>query len=182
MTSDESFSFQTGAQFRHWQSFRSFHRHKKIVYSLQLLPPRALLERIAALVLAPSAHHRRYFGVLAPNSQHSAAAVARAQSTAVQLAQAQAEPVEPAEPAEPASTGAVADDAALGTGKAQPTQAVQPKRPAHCLWAVLMARIYEVLPLLCPLCGLCGGQMRIIAFITHSADNITTLRRVALRC
>ena len=27
--------------------------------------------------------------------------------------------------------------------------------------------IYEVLPLLCPLCG---GQMRIIAFITYSAD------------
>ena len=44
---------------------------------------------------------------------------------------------------------------------------MQPKRPAHYLWAVLIARIYEVLPLLCPLCG---GQMRIIAFITHSAD------------
>jgi hypothetical protein len=35
------------------------------------------------------------------------------------------------------------------------------------LWAVLIARIYEVLPLLRPLCG---GQMRLIAFITHSAD------------
>lgn len=32
---------------------------------------------------------------------------------------------------------------------------------------VLIARSYEVLPLLCPICG---GQMRIIAFITHSAD------------
>ena len=40
------------------------------------------------------------------------------------------------------------------------------KRAAHYLWAVLIARIYEVFPLLCPLCG---GQMRIIAFITHSA-------------
>ncbi len=30
-----------------------------------------------------------------------------------------------------------------------------------------MARIYEVFPLLCPICG---GQMRIIAFITHSTD------------
>jgi Putative transposase len=39
--------------------------------------------------------------------------------------------------------------------------------PAHYLWAVLIARIYEVFPLLCPICG---GQMRIIAFITHSAD------------
>ena len=32
---------------------------------------------------------------------------------------------------------------------------------------MLIARIYEVFPLLCPICG---GQMRIIAFITHSAD------------
>ena len=42
-----------------------------------------------------------------------------------------------------------------------------PKRPSHCLWAVLIARICEVFPLLCPLCG---EQMRIIAFITYSAD------------
>jgi hypothetical protein len=42
-----------------------------------------------------------------------------------------------------------------------------PKRAAHYLWAVLMARIYEVFPLLCPICG---GQMRIIAFITHTAN------------
>ena len=31
----------------------------------------------------------------------------------------------------------------------------------------MIARIYEVFPLLCPMCG---GQMRIIAFITFSAD------------
>ena len=52
----------------------------------------------------------------------------------------------------------------------QPTQPepVPPKRsPSHYLWAVLIARIYKVFPLLCPLCG---GQMRLIAFITHSAD------------
>jgi hypothetical protein len=44
---------------------------------------------------------------------------------------------------------------------------MSPKRPAHCLWAVLIARIYEVFPLRRPLCG---EQMRIIAFITYSAD------------
>lgn len=44
---------------------------------------------------------------------------------------------------------------------------VPPQRPAHCLWAVLNARICEVFPLACPLCG---GQMRILAFITQSAD------------
>ena len=43
-----------------------------------------------------------------------------------------------------------------------------PKRsPAHYLWAVLIARIYEVFPLLCPLCG---GQMRLIAFITEGTQ------------
>ena len=46
-------------------------------------------------------------------------------------------------------------------------QVAQPKRAAHYLWAVLIARIYEVFPLVCPMCA---GQMRIIAFITHSAD------------
>ena len=28
-----------------------------------------------------------------------------------------------------------------------------PKRTAHYLWAVLIVRIYEVFPLLCPICG-----------------------------
>ena len=40
---------------------------------------------------------------------------------------------------------------------------VTPKRPTHYLWTVLIARIYELFPLLCPECG---GQMRLIAFIT----------------
>ena len=50
--------------------------------------------------------------------------------------------------------------------RARATQARTGAR-AHHLWAVLVARIYEVFPLACPLCG---GPMRIIAFITHSAD------------
>ena len=33
------------------------------------------------------------------------------------------------------------------------SEPVRPKRAAHYLWAVLIARIYEVFPLLCPLCG-----------------------------
>ncbi len=43
----------------------------------------------------------------------------------------------------------------------------KPRPPSHYLWAALIARIHEVFPLLCPMCG---GQMRIIAFITFSAD------------
>jgi hypothetical protein len=45
---------------------------------------------------------------------------------------------------------------------------VPPKRsPAHYLWAVLIARIYEVFPLVCPMCS---GQMRLIAFITEGSQ------------
>ena len=58
-----------------------------------------------------------------------------------------------------------------GTQLPQPEskpQPVPPKRsPAHCLWTVLIARIYEVFPLVCPLCG---GQMRLIAFITEGVQ------------
>ena len=111
--------------------------------------PLELIDRIAALVPPPRTHRHRYFGVLAPNSPLRAAVTALAQ-------------------AEPAATGLVAPGPAP-PGDAIPTMSapVQPKRAAHYLWAVLIARIYEVLPLLCPMCG---GQMRLIAFITHSAD------------
>ena len=40
-------------------------------------------------------------------------------------------------------------------------------RQAACyVWALLLVRIYEVLPLLCPRCG---GATRIIAFIAEAA-------------
>jgi hypothetical protein len=50
------------------------------------------------------------------------------------------------------------------TGLANP---VQPQRPVQYLRAVPIARIDEVFPLLCPICG---GQVHTIAFITYSAD------------
>ena len=136
------------------------------------LTPLELIARIAALVPPPRTHRHRYFGVLAPNSPLRPAVTALAQDAVVQPAQP-AKPPPPAQvQAEPASTGAVAGAAAPEAGnplltQAEPTQPVQPKRPAHYLWAVLIARIYEVFPLVCPICG---GQMRIIAFITYSAD------------
>jgi len=49
----------------------------------------------------------------------------------------------------------------------EPPAKPKPRPPSHYLWAALIARIYEVFPLICPHCG---GQMRIIAFITFSAD------------
>ncbi len=46
----------------------------------------------------------------------------------------------------------------------EPQPKPKPRPPSHYLWAALIARIYEVFPLTC------GGPMRIIAFITFSAD------------
>ena len=48
-----------------------------------------------------------------------------------------------------------------------PEPATPKRSKAHYLWAVLIARIYEVFPLLCPMCG---GQMRLIAFITEGTQ------------
>jgi hypothetical protein len=66
---------------------------------------------------------------------------------------------------EPATTGEGAPGVAPLGHASPPTEPALPKRvPAHYPWAVLIARIYEVFPLLCPMCG---GQMRLISFITE---------------
>lgn len=117
-----------------------------------VLTPLELIERIAALVPPPRTHRHRYFGVLAPNSPLRASVTAPAQ-----FAQDTTPPAQPV-PSAVASTPA---------GAAQPPVEPANRSPAHYLWAVLIARIYEVFPLLCPLCG---GQIRLIAFITSGAE------------
>jgi hypothetical protein len=104
-----------------------------------LLTPVELIDRLAALVPPPRIHRHRYFGVLAPNSPLRTAVTALAPAVA---------PTPP--PAPPA---------------ANPVPAAEPahRRAARYTWALLLARIYEVFPLVCPRCG---GEMRIIAFIT----------------
>ena len=47
-----------------------------------------------------------------------------------------------------------------------PHRPLSSSRLSRLRWAQLLARIYEVLPLLCPACG---GEMRIIAFLTDSS-------------
>jgi hypothetical protein len=103
--------------------------------------------------------------VLAPNSPLRAAAVA--------LATPQQPIKQVVVQTEPAATGeGVPAVAPLGHAIPPTPEPAPPKRaPAHYLWAVLIARIYEVFPLLCPICG---GQMRLIAFITEG----TQIRRI----
>ena len=127
------------------------------------LTPLDLIARIAALVPPPRTHRHRYFGVLAPNSPLRAAAVA----FAAPMQQATAEPAQPV--AGVGVPGVVVPGNAVPPA---PEPVAPPKRSkAHYLWAVLIARIYEAFPLLCPLCG---GQMRLIAFITEG----TQIRRI----
>ena len=119
------------------------------------LTPLELIARIAALVPPPRTHRHRYFGVLAPNSPLRAAVTALAQPAKQVVVQA-----DPANMSEGAPGVVPLGHASPPTPESAPSK----RSPAHYLWAVLIARIYEVFPLLCPLCG---GQMRLIAFITE---------------
>ncbi|MGH8829983.1 MAG: transposase, partial [Polaromonas sp.] len=135
-----------------------------------VLTPLELIDRIAALVPPPRTHRHRYFGVLAPNSPLRAAVTAMAQVATPITSPA------PEAAATDASSDAVSGNGAAGAGAGetgvpakppQPEPKPKPRSPAHYLWAALIARIYEVFPLVCPVCA---GQMRIIAFITQGAE------------
>jgi hypothetical protein len=112
-----------------------------------MLTPHELLDRLAALIPPPRRHRHRYYGVLAPNAPLRAAvtALAGAENETPIVAAAPA-------PTPPGTTPEVAEEPDL-------------RRAARYAWALLLARIYEVFPLLCPKCG---GEMRIIAFITEA--------------
>ena len=103
-----------------------------------LLTPNQLLDRLSALIPPPRRHRHRYYGVLAPNSPWRSAVTALA--------------------AAPESPETATDE-----GKAEgETEETPVRQAARFVWAMLLARIYEVFPLICPKCG---GTMKIIAFI-----------------
>ncbi len=104
-----------------------------------LLTPLELLEALAKFVPPPRVHRHRYHGVLAPNAR------LRPRVVALRRPEAPAPEGDSTSPAVP------------------PEPAPERASPARIRWAVLLARIYDVLPLLCPACG---GQMRILAFLT----------------
>ena len=51
------------------------------------------------------------------------------------------------------------------------------RRRARLTWAALIKRVFEVDPMLCPFCG---GEMRIIAFITEHATVAHVLEHVRM--
>jgi len=101
------------------------------------LTPLELLDKLAKLIPPPRKHRLRYYGVFAPNAPLRKAVTAQAD---------------------------MAVDATIPTApKSTDEMESRPNHDARYLWAALLARIYEVLPLVCPHCG---AEMRLIAAIT----------------
>ncbi|OLP07387.1 putative transposase [Rhodoferax antarcticus ANT.BR] len=132
-----------------------------------VLTPLELINRIAQLVPPPRTHRHRYYGVLAPNSPLRAAVTAMAQAEQV-VAPIVRSSVADAVCTDAGSAGGVPGVSGVdAAAQPEPPAKPKPRPPSHYLWAALIARIVDAFPLLCPMCG---GQMRIIAFITFSAD------------
>jgi hypothetical protein len=106
------------------------------------LTPLEFIDHLAALIPPPRLHRHRYHGVLAPNAPLRLAATAYGRD---------ADLTHPPPPS-----------------VASPPTAAAPsgRSPAHYLWAMLLARLFTSLPLVCPNCG---ADMRIVAFITETA-------------
>jgi hypothetical protein len=104
------------------------------------LTPREFIGRLAALIPAPRLHRHRNSGVLAPNARLRLAVTAMACE------------------ARPSGNASV-------PSSAEGEEETGSRSAARYLWAMLLARLYEVFPLLCPSCG---ASMRIIAFITDT--------------
>jgi len=135
----ERLVWEPGEQRLRYQLPQPGHRGETVL----MLTPLEFLDRIALLIPPPRRHRHRYFGVLAPNSPWRQEVTARA-GVAIETEGA-ASPLGP-------PTGA--------------TEEAPSSHPARYLWAMLLARIYEIFPLTC---HHCGGEVRLIAFVTEVA-------------
>ena len=145
-----------------------------------VLSPMELLARLAELVPLPRKHGIIYSGVLAPNARLRKLVVASAGPSAALLAQikeaearmglsAEQGPPSPAVAAEqgPPSPAVAAEQGLPSEHDRESRLALsnqtdppdKPRRIYSRCWALLLARIFEVLPLLCPRCS---KPMRII--------------------
>ncbi len=100
------------------------------------LTPLELLDRLAALIPPPRRHRHRYHGVLPPHAPLRAAVTAYGRDATATDAPAQ-----------------VTTPAASAPGA----------RTTRYHWAVLLARLFAIFPLLCLQCG---AELRLIAFVT----------------
>ena len=101
------------------------------------LDPLGFLDRIVAFIPKPYRHRRHYHGVFAPNSPLRKKVVAYAKRRIGE------------------------------TIPACITKAVEKVKKAAFEWAELIARIYEVDPLIC---SKCGKKVKILGFVTHKEE------------
>ena len=134
-------------------------QHERLVYRLPkpgadgspelVLTGLELLERRSAFIPPPRVHRHRYYGVLAPNAR------LRPAVTALACQQAAADQTVPSSP--------ISETQGVTSSPSSPEE--KPRRPSVYLWAMLLARIYEAFPLVCPRCG---GEVEIISVITEA--------------
>ena len=100
---------------------------------------------IGRLIPPPHTHRHRYHGVLAPNATLRVAVTALAREASNDAQQQRGQENKDTEDAVEALW----------------------RSPARYLWAMLLARIFEATPLVCPVCS---ADMRIIAFVTDGVS------------
>jgi len=119
------------------------------------------LDRLATILPPPRIHRHRYHGVFGPNAPLRPLVTERAREDNALAAQAPGPPLPlPAPPTAPAPQP---------EGGETRTPDTAPSRPSR--WAALLARIYEVFPLICPTCQ---TPLTFIAFLTDP-DPITQI-------
>ena len=119
------------------------------------------LDRLATILPPPRIHRHRYHGVFAPNAPLRPLVTERAHQDNALAAQQPAPPL-------PVSTSPTAP-APQAEGAKRHTPDTTPFRPSR--WAALLARIYEVFPLICPTCQ---APLTFIAFLTDP-ESITQI-------
>lgn len=114
--------------------------------------PQELLNKLAQLIPPPRKHRHRYHGVLAPNSPIRHKIIAFANQEPASLTAIKEENSHPLLNIPPSS---IPDGLKSRESK-------KPSRASLYRWALLLARIFEIFPLICPKCS---HPMRIISFI-----------------
>jgi hypothetical protein len=136
-----------------------------------VLSPLEFLDRIASLLTPPRLHKHRYCGVLAPNARLRRAVVATAGPAAATLqlleeSSAQMGLQENADATGDGTDTATAGAAIPAAAAAERTDDTEPlptfRSALSRSWALLLVRIHECLPLLCPRCR---APMRIVSFV-----------------
>jgi len=128
-----------------------------------ILTPLELIDRLARSVPPPRKNVLKYFGVFGPAARLRQAVTASAgPAAAMQLQLEEAARRMGLEDQEGASGPAPADDHENTESSQEPR-----RRLSTYLWAMLIARLFDALPLVCPRCG---AVMRVKSFVVNSGE------------